>query len=255
MPSLYFHTEPLINNISDRQLKKHNLHRWQFIYTPEFMDYVDKKDDNKIKIPIYVGESKQLVLEGMRIWKRRCIPEFGRHIDELICLTDNGQAWKFDGASLLETIGVKKHQYLAAVAHAYMSTCDNGTNGPCKQVWRAAAKEKSPPYTDVIRSTCVLLEASQAQSKSYIIDCWSRNFLLDIEEDEIDDNRMRQMFHATTPKWVEFHNHCKSDYYDFIQKKGDWLHLRNKYTAGVKNTGPNGPAYDGYEHLASNVRI
>ena len=255
LPSIYFHTDPSLCKISDRVLTQHNLFRWQFVYTPSFMEYRDKKDEKKVKIPIYVGESKDLVIRGMILWKRECYPQFGKHIEQLTILTDNGQAWKFDGGSLLGSIGVKKHEYLASLAHAYMSTCDNGTNGPAKQIWRAAARRKDPPYTNVLRSTCVLLKASQSQSAAYVKNCWRRNFLLDVAEDEIDDEFMKQRFNKTTPKWLEFHAQCKSDYKDYMSKTGDWIDLRTEGTARKKNTGLNGPYYDDYDLVPKRLKL
>ena len=255
LPSIYFHTEPKLRKISNKILGLSPLESWQFVYTPNFLPYLDKKDPSKLSIPTYVAESKDLVLHGIMLWRKYCKKQFGDLITEMVVLTDNGNGWKFDGGSLLESLGVKKHLYLAAVAHAYMSTCDNGTNGPAKATWRGLKRKNDPLFTDVMRSTCVLLKASQDQKTSYIRGCWRRNFLLDITEDQATHEYMKKQFHAAAPKWAEFHAQCRSDYDDFINKKGIWTNLRTKALARQKNTGSNRPYYDDYGHLPKGTQI
>ena len=120
LPSIYFHTEPKLHKISNKILESYTLESWQFVYTPKFLPYLDKKDPSKVSIPTYVAESKDLVLHGIMLWRNYCKKQFGDLITEMVVLTDNGGVWKFDGGSLLDSKKTSLSGRSGACVHEYV---------------------------------------------------------------------------------------------------------------------------------------
>ena len=247
LPSIYFHSDEKMLHIAESTLVKYGLESWQLVYLPDFIDYAGK-------IPNYIGEQKELVSLGVILWKKNRWMKVGRHIPDIHVITDNGHAWKATKESYMEMLGFKEHHFLPAVGHHYMSTCDNGTNGPAKAIWKALDYRNEVKFTDLPSSTLELLRASQVFKKGYITKCWTRNFHLDIEPEECTFANLQKRFHARGVKWAELSDKCLAEYESFKQKKGFWTHLRTQKFVGKWDTGLNGVYYDGFQFLSSKTK-
>ena len=158
---------------------------------------------------------------------KHCWKKFGKHISDIHVVTDNGNAWRALKSSFLKILGFKDHHFLPAVRHHYMSTCDNGTNGPVKAQWKALDYENKVKFTDLPGSTLELLKASQNITIAYIRKCWTNNFLLDINPVECTFHSLQKRFHARSSKYSKLQDECLAEFEAFTRKVGISTHFRS----------------------------
>lgn len=132
------------------------------------------------------------------------------NIEDLVFLSDGGSAEIEDHRPIFLNCGVRKHYVFPASCHHYLSPLDNGANQMVKTTWKT-----SKDHSDEPANSFLLMNLYSNLKPETIRHLFDRNLLLSTAEPSIDDVELQVK--NGSYKRMEFHEHCKNVYIDFLE--------------------------------------
>lgn len=160
---------------------------------------------------VYVGQEKgehrTFVTESSDLIRRF----FGRYGIEKDCtvLSDNGNAFKDNGADIFDALGFKQHRCYPAAVHQYLSPNDNRLHGAAKKAWI----ESTVDFSDDVLAGCYLLSLLDGCNKD-VCTWFDRN--LQLKEKEPILEKVEALIKGEQVSESEYYKGCLSEYRIFM---------------------------------------
>ena len=153
--------------------------------------------------------------------------------EEVIFFSDNGNAFRNDGGSIIEQMGYGNHVYYPPCVHQYLSPNDNKLHGAAKSKWRSMPI----PFDDDVESSIALMKCLDDVPKEAITKWWANNLFL--SNGIVREEQVKRVIFEAESKWSGLHEACINEYEEWLARDSRLLEERDG-TPSRRNSGLDG---------------
>jgi hypothetical protein len=126
--------------------------------------------------------------------------------EDVVFLSDNGNAFKSGNESIIEKLGYGKHIFYPASVHQYLSPNDNKLHGVAKAKWRGMFTN----FDDDVACSLALVKCLDDVPHKVIRRWWECNLFL--SGGRLRDRDVEEVISTGASKWSSLHNACIYEY-------------------------------------------